>query len=273
MLALQDEFADAVAHEIRLKVPSTAAPAAREPKKVEPAAHEASLYLLERETLPALKQSFHPSTRRRRSIPNLRELFAALAHWYLHRQPFTISRSSGRGLRAAKAAAETAIHLSPSLAAAHARAGRRCWSSGDLPKQSVGSGRRWPSGCNDAWSMFVFGRYLMWWGERRSARGHGVGRAAAVLLVQAPWRESRRRCTQPCPVRCGSSSRLTRRSSRQADLPRVLCQQVYAFAFRPAGGRDRLHQAGDEEPGRHRAHVPHRGANLYECTVGSPQHC
>ena len=49
VLALQDEFADAVAHEIRLKVPSTAAPAAREPKKVEPAAHEAYL----RGTYPA----------------------------------------------------------------------------------------------------------------------------------------------------------------------------------------------------------------------------
>ena len=205
VLALPDEFADAVAHEIRLKVPSTAAPAAREPKKVEPAAHEAYLrgtYLLERETLPALKQSFQYLNKAATLDPQFARTFVALAHWYLTATIHDLVQVD-EACAQAKAAAETAIHLNPSLAAAHALRAEVLLVEWRFAEAERGFRKAVAIGPNDAWSMRGLGRYLMLVGKSEEALevmasagqldplSPGTLAGIATALYSAP------------PVRCG----------------------------------------------------------------------
>jgi eukaryotic-like serine/threonine-protein kinase len=237
VLALQDEFAHAVAREIRLKVPSSTDPSARAARKLEPAAHEAYLrgrYLLERETLHSLKQSFQYLNEAASVDSGFAPTFVALAQWYMTACIHGLVQREEASERA-QAAAETAIRLNPTLAAAHALRAEVLFVQWRFDEAERGFRKAAAIGPNDAWSIGRLGRYLMVVGKTREAVR--VMASAERLDPLSPATLASVATTLYADRQFDAAiTGFDKALELQADSPRVLSQQALAYVLsgRPA---------------------------------------
>jgi serine/threonine protein kinase/tetratricopeptide (TPR) repeat protein len=232
VLALQDEFALAVAREIQLTVLPSDPISSRQPKKVQPAAHDAYMrgrYLLERQTLPSLQQSFKYLSEAAMLAPQFAPTFVALGEWY-----FTASLhglvEAGHARQSAKAAAETAIRLDSSLPAAHALLAEAAfveWRFGDA---ELGFRKAVAIGPNDVWSIRHLGRFLTYVG--RSAEAINVMASAERLDPLSAGTLAGVATALYCDRRYRDAiSVFDKALELDTDSPRLLCQQGAAFTL------------------------------------------
>jgi serine/threonine protein kinase/tetratricopeptide (TPR) repeat protein len=233
LLTLQDELAAAVAGEISLTVTSTdSSVASRRLKKLDPTAHEAywrGRYLLERETSVSLSRSFDYLQQAVAIEPRFAPAHVALASWYFAAAIHGLL-DSGEAHQHAEEAAEKAIHLDPSLAAAHAHLAEVSFVRWRFDEAERRFRKAVSVGANDAWSIQRFGRFLTL--IAKSTEAIDVMRSAERLDPLSVATVAGLGTALYCGRSYGDAIvQFGKALELEHDSPRILCQLGLAFAL------------------------------------------
>lgn len=231
LLTLQDELAAAVAGEISLTVTSTdSSVASRRLEKLDPTAHEAYLrgrYLLDRGA--SLPRSFDYLQQAVAIEPRFAPAYVALASWYFAAAIHGLLDSS-EAHQHAEEAAEKAIHLDPSLAAAHAHLAEVSFVRWRFDEEERRFRRAVSVGANDAWSIQRFGRFLTL--IAKSTEAIDVMRSAERLDPLSVATVAGLGTALYCGRSFGEAIVQFRKAlDLEHDSPRVLCQLGLAFTL------------------------------------------